>query len=62
MYWDNYIMPEGFDAELCKQLNVKAIPHYILLDPEGRIMLENAPGPSDPMLKDVLDRVLKGRK
>ncbi len=62
MYWDNYIMPEGFDADLCRQLGIKAIPHYILLDPEGRIMLENAPGPSDPMLKDVLDRVLKGRK
>jgi alkyl hydroperoxide reductase subunit AhpC len=62
MYWDNYIMHEGFDSDLCRQLNIKSIPHYILLDPEGRIMLENAPGPSDPMLHDVLDRVLKGRK
>lgn len=62
MYWDNYIMPEGFDADLCRQLGIKDIPHYILLDPEGRIMLENAPGPSDPMLHEVLDRVLKGRK
>ncbi|MBL0024951.1 MAG: TlpA family protein disulfide reductase [Saprospiraceae bacterium] len=62
IYWDNYIMHEGFDSELCKQLNVKAIPHYILLDPEGRIMLENAPGPSDPNLTAVLDRLLMGKK
>ncbi|MBP6568395.1 MAG: TlpA family protein disulfide reductase [Saprospiraceae bacterium] len=62
MYWDNYIMPEGFDSDLCRQLGIKAIPHYILLDPDGRIMLENAPGPSDPNLTLVLDRLLKGKK
>ena len=62
MYWDNYLMPEGFDADLCRQMGIKAIPHYILLDPDGRIMLENAPGPSDPNLTLVLDRLLKGKK
>jgi len=62
MYWNNYLITEGFDSELCKQLNIKAIPHYILLDPEGRIMLENAPGPSDPNLTLVLNRLLIGKK
>ncbi len=55
-------MSQGFDADLCRQLGIKAIPHYILLDPDGRIMLENAPGPSDPNLTLVLDRLLKGKK
>ncbi|MBK8515006.1 MAG: TlpA family protein disulfide reductase [Saprospiraceae bacterium] len=62
IYWDNYIMPQGFDSDLCRQLDVKAIPRYILLDPEGRIMLENAPGPSDPNLTEIMDRLLKGKK
>jgi len=55
-------MSQGFDADLCRQLGIKAIPNYILLDPEGRIMLENAPGPSDPNLTLVLVRLLKGKK
>ncbi|MFZ1561119.1 MAG: hypothetical protein WAT37_14395 [Saprospiraceae bacterium] len=55
-------MSQGFDSDICRQLGKKAIPNYILLDPEGRIMLENAPGPSDPNLTLVLNRLLIGKK
>ncbi len=58
IYWMNWNMPEGFDSSICRQLGVKAIPHYILLDAEGRIVLKNAPAPSDPSLVKLLDSLL----
>ncbi len=62
MYWYNYILLEGFNSDFCQKSDITSIPHYVLLDPDGRIMLENAPGPSDPNLTFVLDRLLKSQK
>ncbi|MBL0024957.1 MAG: TlpA family protein disulfide reductase [Saprospiraceae bacterium] len=62
IYWDNYIMPQGFDSDLCRQLDVKPYHATSYSTLEGRIMLENAPGPSDPNLTEIMDRLLKGKK
>lgn len=55
--WTNWIMYDGFYALICQQLGVSAIPHYILLDPEGRIILENAPSPSNLALENLLNKL-----
>ncbi len=41
--------------------NIKQIPRFVLLDPEGRIVDSNAPRPSDNRVRQLLDRALEGR-
>lgn len=38
--------------------NIKQIPRFVLLDPEGRIVDANAPRPSDKRIRQLLDRSL----
>lgn len=38
-----------------KNLNIKSIPRFVLLDKEGKIIDAQAPRPSDPRLKSILD-------
>jgi thiol-disulfide isomerase/thioredoxin len=40
-----------------KTFNIDLIPRFILLDPEGKIVSGNAPRPSSPRLKELLDKV-----
>ena len=37
--------------------NIKQIPRFVLLDPEGRIVNANAPRPSDKHIRQLLDKV-----
>ncbi|MFA6128337.1 MAG: TlpA disulfide reductase family protein [Bacteroidales bacterium] len=40
-----------------KTFNIDLIPRFILIDPEGKIVSANAPRPSSPKLKELLDKV-----
>lgn len=42
-----------------KHYNVTTIPRFILIDPKGVIVASDAPRPSDPLLKEKLDALLK---
>ncbi len=42
-----------------KNLNIKSIPRFVLLDKEGKIIDAQAPRPSDPKLKTILDDLTK---
>lgn len=46
---DNALHPEFFRA-----YNVNAIPRFILLDKEGKVLESNAPKPSNPKLHEIL--------
>jgi thiol-disulfide isomerase/thioredoxin len=59
MDWHNWYLEYGKDSSLAQGIELKGIPRYILLDPEGKIMNANAPRPSDAGLIDFLDEVLK---
>lgn len=59
MKWDNWIIYDGFKSDFAERHNLKAIPRYLLLDEEGRIMNDNAPRPSDEQLNLLLDKLLK---
>lgn len=41
-------------GELCEQLNVSGIPHFLVYDPDGRLYLYDAPRPSHPQTKNFL--------
>ena len=42
-----------------KSFKVLGIPRFILLDPQGKIVHEHAPRPSQPKLQELLDNLLK---
>ena len=45
----------GRDFSFQQAYEINAIPRFILIDPDGNILDANAPRPSDPSLKIMLD-------
>lgn len=52
------IADKDFESDFIKKYNIAAIPRFILIDPEGRIVSGNALRPSDPGLRELLDKLL----
>jgi thiol-disulfide isomerase/thioredoxin len=50
------IADESMHALYNKTFNIDLIPRFILLDPEGKITSGNAPRPSSPKLRELLDK------
>lgn len=48
------ISDKAFDTDFVQLYNINAIPRFILLDPEGKIVSPNANRPSDPKLREEL--------
>ena len=44
-----------WNSDLVTSYNIRGIPRFILLDDQGNILDSNAPRPSDPNLKDILN-------
>ena len=47
------------NADFIKQIDLKVIPRYILIDEEGKIINENAPGPKGDQIRKLLIESLK---
>lgn len=69
--WKDYVAKEqlkgiqimvdkDFESEIAKTYNVRSIPRFLLFDPQGKIVSTNALRPSEPALRDELDKLLKG--
>lgn len=52
------ISPDAFKYEMFKQYGVSAIPRFMLVDPEGKIVFSRGRRPSDPVLKMQLVELL----
>ncbi|MCK0156903.1 TlpA family protein disulfide reductase [Cellulophaga sp. F20128] len=52
------IADNNFSSDFVQEYVIKGIPKFILLDPKGTIVNANAPRPSDPKLKEVLNNLL----
>lgn len=52
---DNYQLWSGQDFSFQQAYQINAIPRFILIDPEGNIVDAEAPRPSDPQLKQLLN-------
>ncbi|MFL9843170.1 TlpA family protein disulfide reductase [Flavobacterium rhizosphaerae] len=48
-----------WNSEWTKGFGINSIPRFILIDPQGNIVNADAPRPSDPSLKQKLDKLLK---
>lgn len=44
-------------SAFAKELNITGIPHYMVYDPEGKLVVYQAPMPSSPKLKEVIDQL-----
>ncbi|MFC2109902.1 TlpA family protein disulfide reductase [Bacteroidota bacterium] len=49
----------AFDTRIARDYKIDAIPRFLLFDPEGRIIDARAKRPSDPRLKEQLEKLLK---
>lgn len=50
--------PKGWQSQFIEAYQVKGIPRFILIDPEGNVVTPDAPRPSDPELKILLADLL----
>ncbi|MEI6946459.1 TlpA disulfide reductase family protein [Paraflavisolibacter sp. H34] len=54
----SYLLVNHHNAALARQIGLTAIPRYLLYDREGKIIHADAPGPGDPELQQLLDKLL----
>lgn len=59
MTGNHLISPNGFNYEMFKTYAINSIPRFMLVDPDGRIVMDNARRPSDPLLKLQLNELLE---
>ncbi|NMH28694.1 TlpA family protein disulfide reductase [Flavobacterium silvaticum] len=48
-----------WNSEFIKAYGITGIPRFILIGPDGKVINADAPRPSDPALKAVLDKLVK---
>jgi len=48
-----------FSSDFIKKYNINSIPRFILIDPKGKIISGDSYRPSDQLLRDQLDILLK---
>jgi len=52
------IADKDWKSDFILQYEVREIPRFILIDPNGNIVSSDAPRPSNPKLQDKLDLLL----
>lgn len=50
-------LPDGFNSPLLKTLNIRGVPRIMLLDREGKIVESYAKRPSDPKLRQQIEKL-----
>lgn len=55
----SFLLPNPSESPLKKQFKINAIPRYMLIDKNGKVIDDNAPRPSDREIREVLDGLLK---
>lgn len=56
----NYLLLNAMRATFTRQYKINEIPRYMLIGKDGRMVNDNAPGPSDESLLASIDRLLLG--
>ena len=55
---ENYKIINSISPEIINKYNINSIPRYLIIDKDGKIIDADAPRPSDPKLKMLLDKLL----
>ena len=50
--------PKGWNSQFITDYRINGIPRFILIDPDGKIVTPDAPRPSNPKLREMLDDLL----
>jgi thiol-disulfide isomerase/thioredoxin len=56
---ESFLVPDPANSGFTMKFKLKEIPRYVLLDRQGNVLDANAPRPSDPKVRQVLDRALE---
>lgn len=56
---NSYLLLHRDNAPFAKQYGISSIPRYMLFDKEGKVLMADAPRPSDTALINAIDRFLK---
>lgn len=59
---NSFIINDFENSELNKKFNIASLPRYLLIDKNGNIIDEHAPGPGSAELKKMIDRYLDAPK
>lgn len=57
--WRQFICPDNFQSQLCKNYDIDAIPRFLFFDKDGKIISLDAPRPSDENIIQFIDESLK---
>ena len=55
----SFLLPNSAESPLKKRFKIDAIPRYMLIDKNGKVIDDDAPRPSNKEIKGVLDGLLK---
>lgn len=55
----SFLIPNSAESQLVKQFKINAIPRYMLIDKNGKVIDDDAQRPSDKEIRGVLDGLLK---
>jgi thiol-disulfide isomerase/thioredoxin len=55
---NHFLLLNQSKTKLTRQYSIETIPRYLLFDKDGKILNADAPKPSDPALKQLLDSLL----
>jgi thiol-disulfide isomerase/thioredoxin len=55
---ESFLLPKGKDSDMARQFKITAIPRYMIIGEDGRVIDANAPRPSDPAMRQKLDALL----
>lgn len=53
------IADKDWESDFAVAYNIKSIPRFILIDPKGNVVNADAPRPSEDVLQELLDNLLK---
>jgi thiol-disulfide isomerase/thioredoxin len=57
-YMNNFLISDVLNSSLTKEFNLNTIPRYIIINKKGKVVNMDAPRPSDPKLKPLLDKLI----
>lgn len=55
----SYLLPDYKNSAVAKQFGIYALPRYMIVGKDGQVINADAPRPSDPKIKELLDELLK---
>ena len=53
------VLKNNASVEFSNKYNITTIPHYLIIDKEGKVIIQDAPRPDDSKLKDILIKLAK---